>query len=715
VPSPALADVVAARDDAFVRRDAGTDRWAIGNRNVLLSIAFDTSGTLAIQSLANAVTGDTSPISAAADFSVTAGSEDIELSRRKLTFSGANASETDSGVVLTFVFEHPALRLRFSRSYAAYPESPVIETWTRIESLANPDPITLSRLVGWQITMSAAPIKYVAGLRSYAQPGELGAFDIVEHDVEDDVPWEIGGDRRSTEDYLPFVSIDDGRNTFFGGIMWSGAWRLLAERHDGRLRVTASYPESPAVSPSRPIEIPHAFFGLVSHGPAAESTAVRQFILNGPRAGRPFTPLVTYNTWFAFGTLISEGVLRREIDRIASLGVELFVVDAGWYTDWDRASVVDFEAGLGRLLEDPDRFPSSLASLVEHTHAAGMRFGLWVEPERVALDLLGELGVDEAWLATQNGGYGFDKVAQVCLAGAPAREWLVDRLSKMIETIRPDYLKWDNNGWINCTREGHGHGTADGNFAHVDGLYEVLREIRRRFPDLIIENVSGGGNRLDFGMLSLTDVGWMDDHTSPSSHVRHNLEGLTSVLPPAYLLSFVMGGAGESIDLYSDLPNIVRSRMPGVLGLTFRMAELADDAIQMMTAEIEHYKGYRNFLQRASATLLSRQAPLFDSWDLLQEVTDDGLYAVMYAFKNPLSDDRLRVYPRGLRDEVVYEVWSEDLGLLGTAAGQSIMIDGIELNQYPGTSQAHVLVLVATPSVDLVAAPRRSSAGPRRR
>jgi len=87
----------------------------------------------------------------------------------------------------------------------------------------------------------------------------------------------------------------------------------------------------------------------------------------------------------------------------------------------------------------------------------------------------------------------------------------------------------------------------------------------------------------------------------------------------------------------------------------------------------------------------------------------------MYAFKNPLSDERLRVYPRGLREEVVYEVWSEDLGLLGTAAGESIMIDGIELNQYPGTSQAHVLVLVATPSADLVAAPRRSSAGPRRR
>src|SRR5207247_40475 len=142
-------------------------------------------------------------------------------------------------------------------------------------------------------------------------------------------------------------------------------------------------------------------------------------------------------------------------------------------------------------------------------------------------------------------------------------------------------------------RAGHGHGSNDGNFAHVDGLYQVLREIRARFPDLSIENVSGGGNRLDFGMLALTDVAWMDDRSHPSSHVRHNLEGLTAALPPAYLLSCVIAGDGEEIDMGNDLWNMMRSRMPGVLGVTYRAERLEDVALLTLAGEIQRYKTYR--------------------------------------------------------------------------------------------------------------------------
>ena len=65
----------------------------------------------------------------------------------------------------------------------------------------------------------------------------------------------------------------------------------------------------------------------------------------------------------------------------------------------------------------------------------------------------------------------------------------------------------------------------------------------RASPTLLIENCSGGGNRLDLGLMRYTDVGWMDDRTSPSAHVRHNLQGLTTFLPPAYLLSYLIGHA----------------------------------------------------------------------------------------------------------------------------------------------------------------------------
>src|SRR5262249_16154349 len=156
----------------------------------------------------------------------------------------------------------------------------------------------------------------------------------------------------------------------------------------------------------------------------------------------------------------------------------------------------------------------------------GLKFGIWVEPEHVALDVLGRVdGLREDWLATSDGTYHDNRSAQICLGSAAARAWLQVQLFALLDEARADDLKWDNNFWINCQRPGHADGAGDGNFAHVSGLYEMLQAIRTRYPDLIIENVAGGGRRLDLGMLRYTDVAWMDDRSAPSVHVRHNLEG----------------------------------------------------------------------------------------------------------------------------------------------------------------------------------------------
>ena len=99
--------------------------------------------------------------------------------------------------------------------------------------------------------------------------------------------------------------------------------------------------------------------------------------------------------------------------------------------------------------------------------------------------------------------------------------------------------------------------------------------LRAKYPDLLIENMSGDGNRLDLGMLRYTDAAWMDDRTAPSVHVRHNVEGLSAVFPPAYLLSFVTDQADEPLHDAPDLPLYIRSRMTGILGLCFKTAELS--------------------------------------------------------------------------------------------------------------------------------------------
>src|SRR5262249_26936749 len=156
----------------------------------------------------------------------------------------------------------------------------------------------------------------------------------------------------------------------------------------------------------------------------------------------------------------------------------------------DTTNVSNFDEGLGTWQADPARFPSGLAALRDYAHSLGMKFGIWVEPERVNLSVVGQDGLDERMLATAAGSYQSDHSALICLAGAAGRQWVVDRLTALVNDVQPDYLKWDNNLWVNCDRPGHGHGTTDGSFAHVTALYQILDALRQRFPNLLIENCS---------------------------------------------------------------------------------------------------------------------------------------------------------------------------------------------------------------------------------
>jgi alpha-galactosidase len=280
------------------------------------------------------------------------------------------------------------------------------------------------------------------------------------------------------------------------------------------------------------------------------------------------------------------------------------------------------------------------------------------------------------------------------LASAAARQWLMDRLTTLLDEVQPDYVKWDNNMFVNCDRDGHGHGATDGNFAHTNALYDMLSQLRARYPALLIENVSGGGNRLDIGMLRFTDVAWMDDRTAPSVHVRHNIQGLSAIFPPAYLLSFVTDHDTEPLHDAPDLPLYFRSRMAGALGLCFRGDDFTDDEHSGMAREIDIYKAARATISLAAGSLLTRQAAPEDGppWDVLQESTAEHDQVVLSAVQSDIGMPTFNIKPTDLQPDAIYQVQSVDAGALGAATGRALMTDGIDLQQSPN-SAAHILII----------------------
>ena len=217
-----------------------------------------------------------------------------------------------------------------------------------------------------------------------------------------------------------------------------------------------------------------------------------------------------------------------EIDRAAALGVELFVLDAGWYVGAGETDDFDFESGLGTWTADTTVFRrASRASPTTRT-ASGLKFGIWVEPERVAL-ACGRQGRTGARtvagharrrlrLGAQN--------AQICLAGAAGRQWVLDQLVALIDRVQARLPEVGQQLLDQLqprrprTRRGRRQPRA-----RAGAVRASSTTLRRRYPDLLIENVSGGGARLDFGMLAYTDAAWMDDRTRavvarPAQHRR---------------------------------------------------------------------------------------------------------------------------------------------------------------------------------------------------
>jgi alpha-galactosidase len=679
--------------------------WTIGNGNIAVTLALDPGAGLVVASIKNPATSREWVIAPAADTRVTVGSSPSVLGARDspFLFSSASTRATSSGQQLDLVFTSTSLGLRATRHYVGFASAPVIETWTTIEATSSGSK-SVQDLQAWQFPIAGRQVTWVTGLDPGLMSSTAQPFTVQQQALADGGTLTLGAQGRSSESAMPYFVLTNGNEQFFGGLEWSGAWRLTMNAVSGGTAISLGLPPmSTRVDSSTAVEGPHGFFGVATGSVNSATGALRTYIDEGLRGGRPFNAWVTSNTWFAHGIGIDAASMTAEIDAAAGLGAELFVVDAGYYPTAGAENLFDFTAGLGTWTVDAARFPDGLAALAQHAHDRGLKFGLWVEPERVALSTLGLPGLAQpSYLAKHDGLYdpslpaGQAKAAQICLASAAGRAWVLDQLTQLIDSAHPDYLKWDNNFWINCNDTSHGHDAGDGNFQHVRGLYSVLSTLRARYPELVIENCSGGGNRLDFGMLLYTDVGWMDDRTSPAPLVRHNLEGLLTMMPPSYLLSFVLDTDANPGSGNLDVPLMFRSRMPGVLGLGFSAVAASDEVKAQANGEIALYKGLRDIQLGAHGNPLSSAAdssPVPD-WDSLEEVDRASGDAVIFAFQSDAAASRTLVQPVGLAADTTYRVESADGTLVATATGAELMTNGIEVNASPATS-AHVLILRA--------------------
>ena len=683
--------------DAYVEHDAEARRWTVGNANIELSVIVGVRGELTFGGLAWPL-GPTLTVSNDPDGLVTIDGDTRGLGSREGFFrvEGVSSSTGANHVELIVRLHQDRGPLVATRHYRTFPGTPAVEVWTSFDSDST-DPAGIGSLNAFEMTVPPGRIHWVTGLDTPAEEG--GAFSRRTRELQGEGERVVlGSEILSSSRHVPYAAIEMADATFFTVLAWSGTWEAALEHVGHGVRATLGLPGMTAlVSAGAPVEGPHALVGIVPGAADGVSPALVRAAL-ARREGRPFPAMSTYNTWFVFGTAVSEGIVRRAIDHTSRAGVELFQLDAGWYPPGDhQSSVFDFTSGLGSWEVDERRFPNGLGSIGDYARSRGQKFAVWVEPERVDLATVGRDGLaQERFLATTDGQYqpgvANDEAtdAQICLGDRFAREWVLARLTAFLDATRPDYLKWDFNRWVVCNHPGHGHPVDGGNFAHIQGLYEIRRALRARYPALVIENCSGGGRRLDFAATTLADTAWMDDRTTPSAHVRHNLEGLATVFPASYLLSYVMPHEDEPMAGAKDMPLLMRSRMPGVLGLAVDFDQLDTLDRELIYQDVALSATIKEIQADAATYLLTPQAGSEPDWEVIQQQSISSGRGIIFAFDRGRSE-RVTVRLRQLDREAVYQLSSIDRGRLGVATGAALM-DGYDIRSSED-SAAHVITL----------------------
>jgi len=305
-----------------------------------------------------------------------------------------------------------------------------------------------------------------------------------------------------------------------------------------------------------------------------------------PNTPRP----VVCNVWEA--VYFDHGLdrLRELANRAAAIGVELFVLDDGWF-----GSRRDDHSGLGDWVVSQEVWPQGLSPLVDYVRDLGMRFGLWFEPEMVNPD--SELyRAHQDWILASSNRIPTEMRNQLVLdLGRPeVRDYLLTQMDALLSAYPIDYVKWDHNRSLADAGSGTRAG-APGVREQTLGFYGLLDELRRRHPGVEWESCSSGGARIDLGVLQRVERVWTSDMTDALS--RQIIQRWTAqLIPPEYLGAHVSAPVNHQTGRELSLDFRAATAFFGDFGVEWDITQADDLDLATLRRWIELYKAHRQLL-----------------------------------------------------------------------------------------------------------------------
>ena len=392
----------------------------------------------------------------------------------------------------------------------------------------------------------------------------------------------------------------------------------------------------------------------------------------------PEWPWVQYNDYYATVGKPTAAVMLENARIAATLGVELFTIDAGWFGQGSEAVVA-------RTLGDWDvnraRFPQGVRPVADEVHRLGMRFGIWIEIERASPgSRLAREHPD--WFLTDGHGQRLSPYG-VLDFGRPEvvahAESVIDRI---VSEFDLDYLKMDFN--VNLPLKSEGFSPAHDPIAcHVRGLNQLRRHIREHHPKLVVESCCSGSMREDVSVAALTDTHWLSDKKVHASNGPNLAQGsvATYIFPPEMDTHFITDFDRDPTAM--DQAACFNAVLQGQPGLCLSLPTLDAPTRALARERFAFFKTIRPILRQADVYHLT-QPPEFQSPHAFAAVfyldpkTQRG---VLYAFNGGDAQLKHQVRLRGLMPGRQYRLeLPSEFGGSVEATGEKFEREGVRLD-----------------------------------
>ncbi|MBP0456759.1 alpha-galactosidase [Streptomyces montanisoli] len=537
------------------------------------------------------------------------------------SFTGAT---TEDGGALRLTFTDELLGLDVAVCYETVPGTDVVRRWTELTCTGESE-LRLERFDSGAINVpvrKAARLTYLTG--QWSQEFQLTELDLARGRFEIASTQGVPGHA-----YAPWLAVQDaalpaeGDTPTYGiALEWPGNWHITADAEPGgAVRVRAGrLPHEGALrlAPGDTLTTPvlACAFSAEGRDGLARVWHRHERRLAGERLGR--TRKVLYNSWEATGFDVSAADQLQLARTAAGLGVELFVVDDGWFPGRH-----DDTGGLGDWRPDQVSFPDGFEAFIAGVRDLGMDFGLWIEPEAVspASELYAR---HPEWVYRIEGRPATLVRNQLLLdlGREDVQRFVLDTLDELLGTYDISYLKWDmNRPPTERGRPGAGPAEAlDLDAAHVRGYLRVLDHLRSHHPDVTVEGCAGGGGRIEHATLARTDVVWPSDNTAPLDRLSIQY-GYLHAHAPHTMSSWVTDAPGVFDPRPRSLAFRFVTAMAGVLGVGADIRRWSEEQRAEAAGWIARYKELRDVVHHGETRLLGTPA---DATCGVQYARDDG-------------------------------------------------------------------------------------------